>query len=653
MKRMTVLAALCLCALLLLCGAAAAELQINEVLVSNGYYENGYAWGWAEIKNTGSEEASLAGLTLTYTRKDEKAQFTFPDKAKIKAGGYALVHFVGTDPAPKQKEKGPFYAPMEPSRKGGRLALENGAETLSAVEYPAQHGNISYGKAGDEAGFCFFYAPTPGEKNAAAGCAERAANPEFSLKGGLYTGSVTVKLLGSGGEIRYTLDGSEPTEDSALYGDEMTFTKNACLRARVFEDGKLPSEAVTQTYLIDVPYEVTVVSLVTDEKYLFSSKTGILVPGNGSVKNYERDWEYPINVEIYTPGKGQEIDQIATFRVTGATSRKFGQKTLSIYARSAWGEKTFAFNPFQNREDYEGYKSLTLRACGTECFMTRFRDAMLSSRAADLNILYQEAVPTVVYINGEYWGHYNLREKINKHMIAQFEDITDDAVMEGITIIKGRGEVTMGTIDEWSELISFLKKKDLNDPENLKWVTDRLDADNYFIHTAIEMIIGNSDIGNVRYYKVPGGKWKCALYDLDSGMETLNKGPISYYNKTPKQNSQLFYHEPFAALMKVPQMRARFLELFGQVLLRYLPDDLNAEIDQWEAVMEPLMADQIARWPKCSVPSVANWKYEVNSLRKICRQRPEKALEMLISTYHVTKEEKARYFTEFYAAIGK
>ena len=136
-------------------------------------------------------------------------------------------------------------------------------------------------------------------------------------------------------------------------------------------------------------------------------------------------------------------------------------------------------------------------------------------------------------------------------------------------------------------------------------------------------------------------------------MEDLKKGPISYYNKTPKQNSQLFYHEPFAALMKVPEMRARFLELFGQALLRYLPADLEKEIDKWEAVLEPLMADQIARWPKCSAPTVANWKYEVNALRKICRQRPKKAVEMLISTYRVTKEEQEKYFTAFYEATGK
>lgn len=653
MRKKLFLFALCLCALLLLCCAASAELQINELLISNGYYENGYAWGWVEVKNTGSETASLSGLTLTYTRKDEKAQFTFPEKTDVKAGGYVLVKLIGNDPAPKKKAKNTCYASMDPSKKGGRIALENGAETLSAVEYPAQYGNISYGKAGDTGGFGFFYAPTPGEKNADTACAERAANPEFSLKGGLYEGSVTVKLLANSNEIRYTLDGSEPTEESNLYNGEMTFTENACLRARAFESGKLPSEAVTQTYLIGVPYTVPVVSLVTDEKYLFSSKTGILVPGNGSVKNYEQDWEYPINVEYYSPDKGQEIDQISTFRVTGATSRKYGQKTISIFARGAWGEKTFAFNPFDNRADYEGYKSLTLRACGTESFMTRFRDAMLGSRAADLNILYQEAVPVVVYINGEFWGHYNLREKINKHMIAQFEGITDDAVIEGMTIIKGRGEVTMGTGDEWSELISFLKKNDLNDPEKLAWVTQRLDVDNYFTHAAIEMIIGNSDIGNVRYYKVPGGKWKCALYDLDSGMEDLKKGPISYYNKTPKQNSQLFYHEPFAALMKVPEMRARFLELFGQALLRYLPADLEKEIDKWEAVLEPLMADQIARWPKCSAPTVANWKYEVNALRKICRQRPKKAVEMLISTYRVTKEEQEQYFTAFYEAIEK
>jgi len=270
-----------------------------------------------------------------------------------------------------------------------------------------------------------------------------------------------------------------------------------------------------------------------------------------------------------------------------------------------------------------------------------------------LNILYQEAVPVIVYINGEYWGHYNLRERVNKHMIAQFEGVTEEALIDTMTIIKGRGEVQMGSLDEWKELIEFCKTRDLREPDNLAWVEERLDIDNYFTHTAIEMIVGNADIGNVRYYKIPGGKWKCALYDLDAGMQNLKKGPIYYYNKTPREDSDLFYHEPFAALIRVPEMKERFFTILGQALLCYLPGDLEQAVDQWAAALAPLMEAQIARWPKSSPQSRSNWEYEVRAFRKICTQRPEEVVRLVSQTYKLSKDEQQRYFGAFLQALAQ
>lgn len=630
--------------------AARGELQINEVLASNGRYEDGHAWEWIELKNTGKESVSLAGLTLRYQRKGETYSYAFPQGARIAAGGWAVVDCIGFDAPPRQGSG--YYAAFSLSRKGGTVTLLQGEKTLDSLEMPAQWGNISFGRAGDGAEAAYLPSVTRGGKNPATGYQARTEAPVFSQTGGLCAQGFSLMLTAEpGAEIRYTLDGSEPTERSPRYTAPLALEKTACVRARAFAPGKLPSETAAQSYLFEKSAGVAVVSLVADTRWLFDSKTGILVPGNGKIKNYERDWEYPINVEYYAPDGEQQLNQQATFRVTGATSRRYGQKTISLFARSAYGEKRFAFQPFENRAGYTGYKALTLRAAGTEAFMTRFRDALLTSRAAGLSILYQEAVPVEVYINGEYWGHYNLREKINKHMIAQFEGVEDDEIIEGMTIIKGRGEVTKGSREEWDELIAFLKKKDLSQPENLSWVLERLDADSFFTHAALEMIVGNTDIGNVRYYKLPGGKWKCALYDLDAGMENLKQGPIRYFNKSPRTDSQLFYHEPFAALMRAPEMRARFLELFGQALTRFLPQELEAEVERWADVLAPLMARQIARWPKCSPGSMSVWEYEVRSLRKICRQRPQRALEMLCDVYRVTSAEKQRYFSEFLEAI--
>lgn len=648
MRRLLWMALLLLTAV----GCARAEVQINEILANNGLYENGHAWEWIELKNTGSQKESMKGLTVSFTRDGETQSYTL-SSGTLSAGGHCLVYCIENDAAPAKGKD--YYAPMSLSRKGGTVALSREGVLLDSVEIGKQYGNISFGRVGDGGEWHFLPEATRKAANSAVGYDHRAAAPVFSLVGGMYDSAGSVEITArAGAAIRYTLDGSEPTEKSALYAGPISFSKAVtCVRARAYQENALPSETVTQTYFVGLERSTPVVSLVTDDKYLTNSKTGLLVPGNGSVKNYNRNWEYPVSVEYYDEEGEQLINQIATFRVTGATSRSYGQKSISLFARSAYGDKYFSFNPFDNREGYGGYRALTLRAAGTESFLTRFRDALLTSRAQGLGIAYQESKTVIAYINGQYWGQYNLRERINKHFLAQWEGITDEDTVDAVTIIKGRGEVQQGDIAEWNELIQFVKKKDLKKDENLQWVLDRLDVDSLFTHTAIQMIVGNADIGNQRYYKFPGGKWKCVIYDLDAGMQNLNKGPISYYNKAPSKSSKLFYHEPFAALIRVPEMKDRFFTIFGQVILNFLPDDLTREVDAWTEKLTPLMAAQIKRWPKCSPKSMATWQYEVKEFRKVCQNRPSKAVDLACSTYKVSGADKKRYFADFYAAIGK
>ncbi len=631
--------------------AAQAQVVINEILARNGTYENGQAYDWIELKNDGTETVDLSGYVLSLIHKNNEQVYTFSQGSSLKKGEYAIVYCAKFDTVTSKKAN-IYYAPLDISKKSGSILLQNAAgDVVDSLTYDQQYGTISYGRVGDTGAFQFLATATKGAANANTGFDTRAAAPHFSVAGGLYESNFSVSLSAPAEcEIRFTVDGSEPTEKSPLYQREFTlFNGVTCIRARAFQSGALPSEVISQTYLIGVQYDVPVVSLITDDKYLFNSKTGVMTRGDGATPNYEQNWEYPVNIEYFEDG--QQINQIGTFRVTGATSRAYGQKTISIFARAAYGDSLFNFNPFNNRDGYDGYKSLTLRAAGTESFQTRFRDPLLGMRAVGLGIYYQEQRPVVVYVNGEYFGHYNLAERVNKHSLAQFEGVTDEYLIDTMTIIKGRGEVQQGSRAEWDELIKYLKKNDLNDPEKLKYVTDRLDVESYFTHTIIEMIIGNADIGNVRYYKIGDGKWKCALYDLDAGMMDTKRMPISYYNKSVKEDSRLFYHEPFAALIKVPEMKDLFFTLFGKIIMNYLPADLERDIDTWVAALSPLMADQIARWPKPSPKSYGVWEYEIRELRAVCRKRPQYVVSEVCSTFKISSEDKQKYFGEFLEAV--
>jgi hypothetical protein len=260
-------------------------------------------------------------------------------------------------------------------------------------------------------------------------------------------------------------------------------------------------------------------------------------------------------------------------------------------------------------------------------------------------VLYQDALPVVVYINGEYWGHYNLREKINQDSIAQWEGITDEKIIGDITILRSRGSIVHGSRDEINKLISFCVHEDLNEPENLQYVLDRLDVMSYFDHAILEIISGNADMHNVRYYKVPGGKWKLALFDMDGCMNNVGGHPLDLFMRKATEKMDRFYHEPFAALMRVPKMRELFLNRFGEILhAKFLYRDLEAKIDAWAAVIGPLMPDHAKRW---KYTSLAKWQESVESLKQNAKERPVQIVNHITAAFHLTNEQVQQYFGAF------
>ena len=181
------------------------------------------------------------------------------------------------------------------------------SEPMDQVSFPAQYGNISWGVPQGGGGPGFFEEATPGKKNGKTVCASRAEAPVITAAPGFYDKAVTVTAACADGlTLRFTTDGSTPTEKSKAFPENgVTVRKTASVRVRAFGDGLIPSETVTGTYLIGEELPVAVVCLATDEKYLFSKKTGALVKGTGSIPNYDKELEYPVSIERSCRWKSQ------------------------------------------------------------------------------------------------------------------------------------------------------------------------------------------------------------------------------------------------------------------------------------------------------------------------------------------------------------
>ena len=641
--------AVCICFFLfiLACAGAQAEVIINEVMASNGYYTDGHAWDWVELYNDGDQTVSLSGWGFTDSKKD-LYKFTFPDGAKLKSGEYLTIWCTGEE-NDKPGKGDTFYADFAISSKGETLRLTDAdGQEIAKLKMPEQYGCVSYGLPAGGSEYGFFENATRGKKNEKEAFAGRVSEPEILTAAGFYEGSVTVEARGEEGAVlRYTTDGETPTKKSKEFPAEgLLIKKTTPLRVKAFREDAVSSTAAGATYFIDDAPQTSIVSLISDDKYLFSKKTGMLVKGTGSIPNYARGYEYPVHIEYFTKDGKQELSQTGTMTCSGHSARINSQKSIALYARKAWGPERFAFNPFPTR-DYDSYKSILLRSTNSDTYATRLRDVVASSLAEGQDILYQDYEVIQVYINGRYWGHYNLREKINKYFVAQYEGVTDEKEIDSIDILARTGTdefLQNGDNKDWLELCDFCKKKDLNDPENFAWVEERLDIDSMFTHAAFEIILGNVDFTNVRIYRIPGGKWRYLLFDVEACWRNLDPTPIEYYIKPLNAKIQGFRHEPLNAMFKVPEMKAKFLTRVSELLSTVFRwDNVEAHFDKVIDVLKPILPRHIERWKNMKME---NWKKNIHAIKYYARVRPKKIPEMLKKAMKLTQAEVDEYFGE-------
>lgn len=541
---------------------------------------------------------------------------------------------------------------------------------------------------------------TPGWINGAPSSLGNVADTQFSLKRGFYTTPVSVAVTSAtpGAVVRYTVDGSTPSEtNGTVYTAPIVISSTTVLRAIATIPGWNPTNVDTQTYLfpddiitqsangspppgwpatsgtsqvLDFGMDPDIVnstnpeiggaasvkaallalpslSITTDLSNLFdiSGSHGIYAHPN------ERGlvWEKPASMEWITPPDGDhpngngEFQINAGMRLRGGYSRSTDnpKHSFRFFFRDEYGSSKLKY-PLFGRDAAQEFDKIDIRTAqnyswsfGGDDRNTFLREESSRQALLDLGQPGSHVRYVHVYLNGRYWGLYNLDERTESSFSESYLGGDKDAY----DVVKSEGDagyvtgVTDGNLAAWQDLWNKGKAVRAS-PTNANYfkllglaadgVTPTADpvllnADSLIDYLLITFWTGNLDgctsaflgndhannwYGSRRRDGNPRDGFRFFVHDFEHTMLDGNEdrtGPYVSANESDFTFSNpLFLHQD---LIGNAEYRMRWADLIHRHLFNdggLTPDAWHNRINKFAAIVDPAIIAESARWGDAS-----------------------------------------------------
>ena len=414
------------------------------------------------------------------------------------------------------------------------------------------------------------------------------------------------------------------------------------------------------------------IDLYVEEDLLWNKETGILTEGDNVDKSKGIPFQNTVYRQVaraggsaegkleYRNGQGSLLftDDISLqLDPEDMYAMDMPQKSLLVKALDG----SFDYPLFDDRTA-ASYPSILLRNGGSDSMWTRVLDEMqhrLIDRHTDAHLLTQAWKPVNVYLNGEYWGIYNMRESVDAYTVCRYEQIPDDQA-DDVTIlyISGGPVQTSGEMkNAFTGMRSRIKNSDpAHNPEDLAYLEQEVDIDSFLDWLTVEMYFGNSNIGNGMVYRVPGGKWKCLIQDLDYGLFNSSFNSVESFLKEKGMGEVAIDNSIFLKILEVDKYRELFFTKLGSLFHSLTTDVMLAELDECVAWIKPSMQAHFDRWAplydKAIIAEAPNspegaWKYwesRINRLRNTMKKRPTLLYNYIRGYFGMSDTEMHVYF---------
>ena len=662
-------------------GGREVAVYMSEVCPHNDtvrYDSVGYYHDFIKITNSGKEEINLKGYGLSDDNTD-LIKYEFPD-VTLKAGEDILVwadeQSVYYDAVGNMFEDvGACYSGF-PIRDHEMIYLTTPQRVVvDALRIPSMKKDEVFMRSGPkDKGTVLLNgieAKTP------YSVSDSVTVPDLSVLSGFYDSPFELVVDGHGKDVLFTTDGSDPrTNGTRLTGPIPVYDRSASANdyasrgpvSLVYElddipvvgksfivravalgsDNKCSRECVA-TYFIgegvrDICDDTYILSLVSDPEGLFSNDRGIYVPGDvwdlnrEQAEEYETDlryapanynmrgrrWRRPARAMLFDKDGSCLYDEDITINIRGGSSRAMLQKSMALKPVNA-GDKVFD-GLIPGAGD-----SLDLRTGGEdEVFMTNFRDTLNSEIARNMNVGAQRSVCCQVFLDGEYWGCYNLQDHLNTAFVEARYGVTSDNVI----LVKNH-DVASGLeadLNEFFELEEYVRNNDMSDEENYRAFCGMVDIDSLIDYYCAEIFFANSDayINNVALWRARNtgygdyedGRWRFLLFDTDesdsiwddwSDKDTFVSGNWMGYNP----DTELY----FSNLSKNAEFRKMFRDRFNHLLDNDLAfESTGPIIDRFEEEYKRPMVRSVQRFGRADFTE-GDYEDNVETVRNFFRNR--------------------------------
>lgn len=539
--------------------AVNAQLVINEVVSRNESSLHDFeddTPDWIELLNTGDEPFITDEIYLSDKLSDLE-KWELPE-IEILPGEFVIIYASG-----KNLFSPELHCNFKLDGEGESLYLYNENDNeYSFIAIPQLNINQAYGRFPDGGELVI-------EMDIASPGASNYMGNSISLShdAGFYDDEFELFVFSKNllDTVFYTLDGSLPTQESSYINsslqiddrssdpnmvsmipttpsqDEIThkaweepaglIPKATVVRFTSFRNGIRTSSVQTKSYFVEEgiqsKYNYPIVSLTSEMANLFDHDTGIYVPGvnfdesnskwTGNYFMKGDDWERDVHVECFTQQGYLMFNQDAGMRINGVSSRQACQKSLRLYARKEYGSSHFEYPIFNNSNEDE-YKRIILRSImgAGQWDYSVIRDQVALALCDESSIELQNSFPVIVFLDGEYWGIHDLRERLDQYYISSEYDCQSDSV-----VIMGNWDCPGNQEDcqSFNELKTFIDENSLESESNYEWVKTQMDIDNFIDYFVCEIFLNNYDWpgNNVKAWKLKGedSKWRWFMYDFD------------------------------------------------------------------------------------------------------------------------------------------